>query len=103
MTTGMLRYLPAGSYTWDCLTTNGLKVGTIYQEVDGFYVVELVPRGGYLTQEFLMELATKLQSLNAEWSALIDAELASRPMELIPTLEDLALPDPYSNSKLGAL
>lgn len=45
--------------------TNGVEIGEIYVEVDGFYVfVPNITRGGFWTEHLLKTLANLLKELN---------------------------------------
>lgn len=46
---------------------NGVLCGELYREVDGYYVYWPSDRRGYLSAEFLRELADKLDELNKNW------------------------------------
>ena len=54
---------------------SGLVVGELYREADGFYVLDLIRKQGYLPSWFLLELGHKLEELNKEWSEKIDRDL----------------------------
>lgn len=104
MAHSILTFEPCGTHTFKCVADNGVCIGELYPEVDGFYVYEPDrSRGGCFSEQILMELALKLSELNADWNDMIHKDLASRPMELVSTIDDLQGDDPFTNSRTGAL
>lgn len=54
------------------VAVNGVVVGWLYCEVDGYYVFDMNPTlRGYTPGWLLRSLADKLDELNAEWDAKI--------------------------------
>ena len=104
MASSILTFEPCGTHTLKCKASNGVTLGEIYPEVDGFYVFEFDhSRRGYVDEHLLMEIAIQLSNMNSEWNDMIAKDLASRPMELVPTLDDLQDDDPFTNSRTGEL
>lgn len=69
----MLTYKEKGSYgTLNVFYSNGIFMGELYMEVDGFYVYEPVLRGGFWEAYVLREIADKLDELNKPWQQNID-------------------------------
>ena len=54
---------------------SGLIVGELYRECDGFYVLDLVSKQGYLPSWYLLELGNKLVELNKPWQDEIERVL----------------------------
>lgn len=80
---------------------NAKYLGTIYREVDGFYVYDPEKMSGYMSEGFLMEVALKLSDLNADWNDQITKEFRdSQIMELKLVEPD---DDPFTNTRTGAL
>lgn len=82
-----LRYEPSPLAPNEVLRVyvNTINVGTLYVEVDGFWV--FVPdrsRGGFVEAWFLRALADKLDSLNADWQANIDDYCNNNPQQPEP-------------------
>lgn len=104
MAANLIHFDTQGPYAYACVTENGVNLGILHQEVDGFYVYSPNPElSGCFSQGILRELATKLEELNAPWDAIIEEYHSTHPAELIPTLDDLKDPDPFTNSRLGDL
>jgi hypothetical protein len=55
--------------------TNGVLMGTIYKEVDGYYVFAPELRGGFWDEHVLQDLFYYLQDLNEEWHKQIMKEI----------------------------
>lgn len=55
---------------------NGVELGEILRDVDGYYKWWPNDLPGYLDEEFLFAIASYLQSLNAEWDAQVKKELS---------------------------
>jgi len=72
-----LQYIPQeGTSTLQVtMAGSGLVVGELYREVDGFYVLDLIRKQGYLPSWYLLELGHKLEELNKEWAEQIDRDL----------------------------
>ena len=50
-----------------------IKIGELYQEIDGFYVWDADrSRAGYLPSSILQEIVDKLNALNKEWQDIIN-------------------------------
>lgn len=78
---------------------NGVLIGDIYQEVDGYYVLIMNPeRNGYITEQVLMELALKLSDLNYMWNDQIAREFKESQVSSLFSIED----DPFTNTRTGA-
>lgn len=56
---------PTSSYS--VYANNGVQIGELYQEIDGFYVFALPGRTGYWPEYLLRELADELKELNIKW------------------------------------
>jgi hypothetical protein len=60
------------SYTKDSIggfscMYNGVRLGYIYQEVDGFYYLQPAVGGGFYSASILKDMAFKLDALNEAW------------------------------------
>lgn len=72
-----LTFSPFGNSSYRCFTVNNVHLGTIYQEVDGYYVFEFNKTiVGYIPDYMMMELAVKLKDLNHAWDCQIKMDLA---------------------------
>ena len=50
---------------------NGKVMGEYYQEVDGYWVFEPEPTGGYWNEHILVKIMYELRVLNAAWDLTI--------------------------------
>ena len=62
---------------------NGVYLGAIVGNTDGFYVFFPNEGKGYWSQELLEELAAKLRELNREWEKVIEEELGTPDTESV--------------------
>jgi hypothetical protein len=53
---------------------NGVKLGEILCEVDGYYVFYPELNGGYWSEHILRAIADLLGTMNAEWDAIVQAD-----------------------------
>jgi hypothetical protein len=58
------------------LADNGVRIGEIYCEVDGQFVMQFDPRPGYIPAHVLRAIADGLDRLNASWDAILQADPA---------------------------
>ena len=64
------------------VTVNGVEIGYIYCEVDGFYVFEIASRlGGYWSEWVLRDIADQLHYMNKEWEQQINEDLTKAEVD----------------------
>lgn len=57
--------------TYDVIYVNGVNLGELYVEIDGYYVYWPSPRNGFWESHAMREIADKLDELNADWDRSI--------------------------------
>lgn len=68
----MLNFVSLKDGVCDVFYENGVKLGQLLMEVDGFYVFYPDLNGGFWQEHVLKQLADKLKSLNEKWNAEIN-------------------------------
>lgn len=77
-------YFKQNGASFDVLYHSGANCGSLYMEVDGFYVWWPNERPGFIGSDFLHAIADKLDELNKEWQEKIDSD---------PTINDRSCSD----------
>lgn len=60
-----LEAMPDGGY--DVFYENGVLLGILYREVDGYFVFQPEPGGGAWSGHVLQAIADKIEELNKPW------------------------------------
>lgn len=58
-------------HAFDAFAENGVKLGQLLREVDGYFVFYPELRGGFWPSYMLREISNKLEGLNAPWDKII--------------------------------
>lgn len=61
--------------TGACTYYNGVLVGHVYQETDGYYVITFTTRGGCWYEGELIQIATLLHEMNLPWDQQVQRDL----------------------------
>lgn len=64
--------LSESSDHYEVIYENGVYLGDIVKEVDGFYVYYPEIRGGYWSSHMMREIADKIDELDAPWQKEMD-------------------------------
>ena len=59
-------------HAFDAFAENGVKIGQILREVDGFFVFYPEQHGGFWPAHMLREVSNKLYELNEPWEKQIN-------------------------------
>lgn len=57
------------------LYENGVDMGVMYVEVDGYYVYQPIQRFGYWSAEVMRAVADTLDVLNKPWDRIVNADI----------------------------
>jgi hypothetical protein len=68
----MITYTDVHDGWIDMHYSNGVYMGGIYQEVDGFFYWQPTNTDGFLSAHVLLEIGNKLKELNKEWEETFD-------------------------------
>lgn len=66
--------VPAGTYS--VTYHNGVSLGELYREIDGFFVFSPILRGGFWEAAPMRTIADKLDELNAPWENELERMMA---------------------------
>lgn len=72
----MLRFFKLSEGRFSVHHENGVKVGELYMEVDGYFVYWPSENKGFIEAWFLHAIADKLDEMNAEWDRIVHTELS---------------------------
>jgi hypothetical protein len=61
--------MPDGGY--DVFYENGVRLGILYREIDGYFVFGPEPGGGSWSGHVLRDIADKIEELNKPWDQQI--------------------------------
>lgn len=83
---------------------NDVLLGTIYQEVDGFYVFNpSKDRGGYWTENYLLGIADVLTRMNKPWNDYINEAFNNEEKRVYTIYDYLGIELPLKNGNYRTL
>jgi hypothetical protein len=67
----------SGGVAYSVIHDNGVEIGSLYMEVDGYWVFYPIQRHGYWDANTLIKIARRLHKMNRKWHAQVCAAMES--------------------------